>query len=106
MKKILIVDDCASMCNLVSHFLSVDFDCCSASGAEEALELFGSAPLPDLVLLDLNMPGMGGEALLARMKSDERLKGIKVIILSAENGRSSQRLQGDILCLPQTGWGV
>ena len=84
MRKILIFDDCASMCNLVSHFLSVDFDCCSASGAEEALELFGSAPLPDLVLLDLNMPGMGGEALLARMKSDERLKGIKVIILSAE----------------------
>ena len=82
--KILIIDDCASMCKLVSHFLSTDFDCCSASGPEEALELLGSAPLPDLVLLDLNMPGMGGEALLNKMKADERYKGVKVVIVSAE----------------------
>lgn len=82
--KILIIDDCASMCKLVSHFLSTDFDCSTALSAEEGMEKFEAGLFPELVLLDLNMPGMGGEALLNKMKADERYKGVKVVIVSAE----------------------
>lgn len=82
--KILIIDDCASMCKLVSHFLSTDFDCSSALSAEEGMEKLEAGFFPELVLLDLNMPGMGGEALLNKMKADERYKGVKVVIVSAE----------------------
>lgn len=82
--KILIIDDCASMCKLVSHFLSTDFDCCSALSAEEGMEKLEAGLLPELVLLDLNMPGMGGEAMLKKMKADERFKALKVVIVSAE----------------------
>jgi CheY-like chemotaxis protein len=39
-------------------------------------------PQPDLILLDLNMPGMGGKEFLRRVKGDERLKQIPVVILT------------------------
>jgi CheY-like chemotaxis protein len=39
-------------------------------------------PQPDLILLDLNMPGMGGKEFLKRIKEDERLKQIPVVILT------------------------
>jgi CheY-like chemotaxis protein len=38
---------------------------------------------PDIILLDLNMPKMGGHELLARIKSDEVLKSIPVFVLSS-----------------------
>jgi len=39
-------------------------------------------PKPDLILLDLNMPGMGGKEFLRQIKEDERLKQIPVVILT------------------------
>jgi len=39
-------------------------------------------PQPDLILLDLNMPGMGGKEFLRRIKEDEGLKQIPVVILT------------------------
>nr|CBH38344.1 putitive response regulator receiver [uncultured archaeon] len=40
---------------------------------------------PDLVLLDLNMPGMGGKEFLRRIKGDEKMKSIPVIILTSSD---------------------
>jgi CheY-like chemotaxis protein len=42
----------------------------------------GETPQPDLILLDLNMPGMGGKEFLRRVKEDEKLKQIPVVILT------------------------
>jgi CheY-like chemotaxis protein len=39
-------------------------------------------PRPDLILLDLNMPGMGGKEFLRQVKEEERLKQIPVVILT------------------------
>jgi CheY-like chemotaxis protein len=39
-------------------------------------------PQPDLILLDLNMPGMGGKEFLRRVKEEEKLKQIPVVILT------------------------
>jgi CheY-like chemotaxis protein len=43
---------------------------------------YADAPRPDVVLLDLNMPGMDGRAVLAEMKSDPHLKTIPVVVLT------------------------
>jgi len=43
---------------------------------------FAEAQRPDLILLDLNMPGMDGRQTLAVIKTDERLKAIPVVILT------------------------
>jgi two-component system, chemotaxis family, response regulator Rcp1 len=43
------------------------------------------APRPDFILLDLNLPKMGGHEVLAQIKNDDRLKSIPVIILTTSN---------------------
>ena len=59
---------------------------------EEALEYLQrsrdrdkQSPRPDLILLDLNMPGMGGKEFLRQIKEDEHLKQIPVIILTTSD---------------------
>jgi CheY-like chemotaxis protein len=64
----------------------------AVSSGEEALEFLchngrydeGSAQ-PDLILLDLNMPGMGGREFLKQIKDNNSLKQIPVIILTNSN---------------------
>jgi CheY-like chemotaxis protein len=57
--------------------------CECASGTLEALQYLDLAdPLPDLIFLDLNMPGYDGKKCLRHLKSAERLQNIPVIIYS------------------------
>lgn len=55
--------------------------------AEEALDYLRSAPQPrpDLILLDLNMPGMGGRRFLEVVKQDEALKDTPVVVLTTSS---------------------
>jgi two-component system, chemotaxis family, response regulator Rcp1 len=49
---------------------------------------FVRAPRPDLILLDLNLPRMDGREVLARMKTDAKLKTIPVIVLTTSDAES------------------
>ncbi len=59
-----------------------------AGDGEEALAFlrrqgrFASVPVPDLVLLDLNLPKKDGREVLEEIKADERLKHIPVVVLT------------------------
>ncbi len=62
---------------------------------EEALEYLEGCknqnpenPWPDLILLDLNMPGMGGKEFLRNVKADETLFDIPVVIVSTSDAES------------------
>ncbi|PLW79042.1 response regulator [Cohaesibacter celericrescens] len=44
-----------------------------------------TAPRPSIILMDLNMPGLDGREVLARIKSDERLLDIPVVVLTTSN---------------------
>jgi two-component system response regulator len=64
----------------------------TADSGEEAMDFLyqrgkysNGAPQPDLILLDLNMPGMGGKEFLRRIKEDEKMKTIPVIILTSSD---------------------
>lgn len=46
---------------------------------------YGSAKVPDLILLDLNLPRMGGREVLMEIKRDERLKTIPVVVLTTSS---------------------
>jgi len=50
--------------------------------------IFAQAPRPDLILLDLGLPGKDGRELLAETKADEQLKNIPVVILTASTDQT------------------
>lgn len=57
-----------------------------AVDADSALEVLAESsgtPLPAVVLLDLNLPGMDGREMLAEVKATERLRSVPIVVLSA-----------------------
>ncbi|MCL6267146.1 response regulator [Flagellimonas myxillae] len=59
-----------------------------AKNGEEALEILKGGSLPDIILLDLNMPRMSGIEFLSVVKADERLKYLPIIILTTSENRT------------------
>jgi two-component system response regulator len=62
--------------------------------AEEALKYLAveGQPLPRLILLDLNMPGLGGRKLLERLKQHETFRSIPVVVLTTSNNENDIRM--------------
>lgn len=79
--RILVVDDSAIDRMIICNMLS-DFDAVSASNGIEALDKIDKNPDIDLIILDLFMPEMDGFELLDRLRSDEKYKRMRVIILT------------------------
>lgn len=48
----------------------------------------GDAPRPDLILLDLNLPGLDGRSVLAQVKEDPQLKVIPIVILTSSEAEA------------------
>ena len=89
LKNVLYVDDDADIREIVQMSLSLDGELCVdlCDGGERALARM-RAERPDLVMLDVMMPGMDGPSILAHMRADERLRHIPVIFMTAKTNSS------------------
>lgn len=82
--KILVVEDVPEMAELASMYLKKSgMTVESVGSAEEALEYIGKQ-MPDLIILDLNLPGMSGFDFLKKFR-DEYNSSLPVIIVSARD---------------------
>jgi len=81
-KKILVIEDDKFLRELISQkLLKEGYDVSEAVDGEGGIESVKTEK-PDLVLLDLILPGIDGFEVLARIKSDPEISGIPIIILS------------------------
>ncbi|NTV29467.1 MAG: response regulator [Candidatus Omnitrophica bacterium] len=84
MKKILVVDDDVNVVKLFQKRLeSSGYAVISAADGEDGLRKVREVK-PDLVLLDVMMPGMDGFSVVREIKSDPELKSIPVLIVTAK----------------------
>ncbi|MBF0560982.1 MAG: two-component system response regulator [Alphaproteobacteria bacterium] len=83
--KILIVDDNPSNLRTLMEVLGDEFTVIAARSGEKALTLANTEPRPDLILLDVMMPGMDGYEVCLRLKSNPDTWGIPVLFVTSLN---------------------
>jgi uncharacterized protein (TIGR02266 family) len=103
-KKILVVDDTSMFRELETLFLGRLGDVLTASSGEEALAC-ARREFPDVVVTDLNMPGMDGDTLCRAIKADRDLHGTPVIVVTPgenreDHARAVRAQADDVLAKP------
>ncbi|MDD5432567.1 MAG: response regulator [Candidatus Omnitrophica bacterium] len=85
-KKILLIDDEAMFCRLIKRHLEAiaDFEVEVALDGREGLTL-AKLKRPDLIVLDIIMPGLTGFQVLEKLKQDEKTMLIPVVMLSGKD---------------------
>jgi diguanylate cyclase (GGDEF)-like protein len=92
-KLVLIVDDTPTNVGVISGVLKGAYRTKVATNGEKALVLATAAEKPDLILLDVMMPGMDGYDVCKRLKSDPLTSRIPIILLTAKSNYED-RLEG------------
>jgi putative two-component system response regulator len=87
---ILIVDDEPANLSLLTHLLRPLYQVRAANSGESALCAAATVPLPDLILLDVMMPGMDGYEALDRLHNNPVTADIPVIFLTAMAGTDDE----------------
>jgi hypothetical protein len=83
-KRVLVVDDDAEARTMLTKILKEEHaEVIAATSGDEGMALIAQSP-PDLVLLDLMMPGMSGFEMVARLRAQPAAAGIPVMIVSAK----------------------
>ena len=86
--KIVVIEDEADILEVINYNLSKEgFDVCSALNGEEGLALVKNEG-PDLVLLDLMLPGLDGIEICRTLKTDYSTRSIPIIMVTAKGEES------------------
>jgi two-component system phosphate regulon response regulator PhoB len=84
-KRILVVDDEKDLVDLITYNLQRNgYESLGASNGHEALEI-AQRELPDLILLDLMLPGIDGMEVARQLKADPRTAGTPIVMLTAKS---------------------
>jgi len=95
LRRVLIADDETNIRNILDYTLHAEgFEVIPARDGEEAFVLAQSLR-PDVIILDVMMPGVDGIATCRRLKADRRTARIPVIMLTARTTRADRRAGGD-----------
>lgn len=89
-ERVLIVEDSHTIASVVKHFLEREgFEVLLAEDGLAGLET-ATREQPDLIVTDLNMPGMDGMRMVKALRADERTHDIAVLMLTSEEGADAR----------------
>lgn len=91
--RILIVDDDKTALDMMVQALQPFYEVSAAASGSAALRLLSRESLPDLILLDIDMPGMNGYDVLRSLQQSDSLKHIPVVFLTGLTDESAE-MQG------------
>jgi CheY-like chemotaxis protein len=108
--KILVVDDERDVTRMLSRMVASYDQCCvvwQANNGEDGLAIM-YREIPDVVLLDIQMPAMDGFSIIRHMKQDPLLQEIPVIIASAHGAEEAitSAIAGDITVARPNGFSL
>ena len=89
-RTILVVDDCPDDIIVLSEVLKSDYRVQAATDQEAAARLARASPPPDLIILDVMMPGMDGYQFCRGLKSDPVTRSVPVIFVTAKEAPESE----------------
>jgi putative two-component system response regulator len=87
---ILIVDDIVENLTVLNTLLRPYYHVRAATSGEKALRIAATEPRPDLILLDVMMPGMDGYQVFERLRADPATRGIPVIFVTAMDSTDAE----------------
>jgi len=96
-KKVMVVDDDMGVIYTVKHGIEssdADYEIITVDSGEKCLALLEDDQIPDLILLDIMMPGMGGWETYQEIKANDAWKNIPVVFLSARTDRIAKEAGG------------
>jgi putative two-component system response regulator len=93
---VLVVDDVPENIDLLCSALRADYTVKVANNGEKALGIVYADAPPDLILLDVMMPGMSGHEVCRRLKANPDRRDIPVIFVTAMDGMENERFGLDL----------
>jgi DNA-binding response OmpR family regulator len=96
-QKLLIVDDEPDVLKLLGERLAkAGYDVIKASDGKEAIAL-AQKQMPDLIILDIAMPGMDGSEVANILRADAKTKGIPILFLTCLFTKQEEKVCGHLL---------
>jgi methyl-accepting chemotaxis protein len=93
-KKVIVIDDEETVLTLTKASLENDYDVTLVNSGQKALDLFFQGYTPDLALLDLNMPKMGGWDIFIRIRDLSQLHKVPIAIYTtSKDPQNRERAQ-------------
>src|SRR5215813_8778283 len=96
---VLIVDDTPDNLTLMTGLLKDTYKTRVANNGERALKLAATLPYPDLILLDIMMPGIDGYEVAQQLKRDKATAEIPIIFLTAKSEVEDEQKGFDVGCV-------
>ena len=91
-KRLLLVDDAAENLRILGESLRDTYTIMFARNGQDALRLANGDLQPDIILLDVVMPGMDGYEVCRRLKKANRTKNIPIMFITAQNEEANEAL--------------
>ncbi len=100
---LVVVDNEALRENLAEALELEGYAVAVAPNGQVALDRLQTEPLPRVVLLDFKMPGMSGADLLARIRENPRLAGVRVVMTTGSTGMRTIAAAADAILMKPFG---